>query len=73
MKEKVNLLTLCGCSKIIETTAGAREHICPILAQTIAFAETTEPCPEIRNERRLFRYRGKKTKDTNMRIFEETI
>lgn len=65
------LLTLCGCSKIVETTAGVREYICPILAQTIAWSEKTEPFPEITHKQRLFRYRGKKTKDTNIRVFEE--
>ena len=76
MKEKVKLLTLCGCSRMVEITASANSYICPIQlqAQTISLAEKKEPFPEMTTtyKPRLFRYQGKKTKDTQIRIFEET-
>lgn len=75
MIEKIKLLTACGCSRMVEIKDNAREYIIPIKTgehslSVISDVQQTEP---LADKKRLFRYSGKKTKDTHIRIFHEII
>lgn len=75
MIEKIKLLTACGCSRMVEITDNAREYICTIKIgeQTVSHKSDVFPTEPLAYKKRLFRYKGKKTKDTHIRIFEEII
>lgn len=75
MKEKIMLLTKCGCSKFVEIIEGEREYTCDIgTPKTLFGFEKRNSFPEKATYiRRVFRYAGNILQPEKIRIFEEQL